>query len=282
MRSEANISALTSPQPGFKESPRLPFHATSSLLKTAHGLSTQQIQRALSDAEVGAQVDDKFLTCFLRISRPASILDLSSEDRERSLLFVVDQHAADERIRVERYLRQLGTGFLVNCQRGATLPIDRLDAIPLVTPSANTFILLTASEHQMLASSHEARLAFARWGVTFDLPSIQPPSEHDVHVQIRVLTVPSVVAERLLGRKHLKEGPAELTELVKSYLGWLDEEGGADRVCTAASLAGVIKAGESKHETDWMTALRFCPQEILDLVNSKACRGRLSPRTSRA
>jgi DNA mismatch repair protein MLH3 len=214
---------------------------------------------------VVAQVDRKFLACVLRAPAPATLL---SGDTHRRLLFLIDQHAADERIRVETYLRELASGFFTNCRRETAGP---LDAIPLVKPTTEVYILLTAAERQALASSTTVQLVFARWGITFDLPPTLPA---DCDVQTRVLSVPSVVAERLLGRRYLKEGPAELTELIKSYLAWLDEEGGAESVCAAAASAAMGRGADfGRAEDDSMGALRFCPREILDLINSKACRG---------
>lgn len=33
------------------------------------------------------------------------------------------------------------------------------------------------------------------------------------------------------------------------------------------------KTGTGTVDTGWMKALRWCPRELLDLINSKACRG---------
>ena len=260
------MSIPTSSSAGTDANTGLPFHAVSSLSTSTHDVSVPELQKALQTAKVITQVDQKFLACLLQISGPPSTLDPSAVARDRRLLFLIDQHAADERIRVERSLCDLGRGFLANC-RHETSTI--LDAIPLVVPPTETFILLTAAERQALASLTAAQLALARWGISFDLPPT-PSGENDV--QTRILTVPSIVAERLLGRKHLKEGPTELTELVKSYLAWLDEQGGAESVCKAAAAAAM--AGDCGRVADWIGALRFCPREILDLIDSKACRGR--------
>lgn len=59
----------------------------------------------------------------------------------------------------------------------------------------------------------------------------------------------------------------ELRDLVKGYLAQLSSE-----------LADIIRSQGNPSErrpieSDWLRALRWCPRELLDLVNSKACRG---------
>lgn len=276
---EPGIPSTSAPRPPRPDASDLPFHAVSSLSTSGRAFSAGETHTALRSAQIVAQVDSKFVACLLPLPRPSSTLGGDSDDRRR-LLFLVDQHAADERIRVERFLRELGSGFLANCRSGdAPDDSQRLGGIKLVEPQAESFILLTAAEYRSLVSSPAAQLALARWGITLDLPPPdalkQPTDEADV--QTRIVALPAVVADRLLGRKHLKEGPGELTELVKSFLARLDEEGGAKAVCQAASRSATAAADG---EADWLGAMRFCPKEILDLVDSKACRGAFSPTTS--
>ena len=59
----------------------------------------------------------------------------------------------------------------------------------------------------------------------------------------------------------------ELRDLVKGYLAKLDADG----------VEGVLLAGRHEavdgEEAVWQKALRWCPQELVELINSKACRG---------
>lgn len=58
----------------------------------------------------------------------------------------------------------------------------------------------------------------------------------------------------------------ELRELIKGFLGKLEEDG------STFSLGSTQR--ENKDDSFfWMRALRYCPRELVDLVNSKACRG---------
>lgn len=60
----------------------------------------------------------------------------------------------------------------------------------------------------------------------------------------------------------------ELRDLVKGFLGKLQEDG---MVSSASVNMTVGEAAQDAHF--WLKALRWCPRELLDLVNSKACRG---------
>jgi DNA mismatch repair protein MLH3 len=68
----------------------------------------------------------------------------------------------------------------------------------------------------------------------------------------------------------------ELRELIKGYLAKLEEDGSA---FSLASARGILPDGANDEPFFWLKALRWCPQELLDLVNSKACRGLSSHRT---
>jgi DNA mismatch repair protein MLH3 len=62
----------------------------------------------------------------------------------------------------------------------------------------------------------------------------------------------------------------ELRELIKGFLAKLDEGGLTSSI---ASAQRTINEEASEEPFFWLKALRWCPRELLDLVNSKACRG---------
>jgi len=62
----------------------------------------------------------------------------------------------------------------------------------------------------------------------------------------------------------------ELRELIKGFLAKLEEDGLS---FSLASAQRTIHEGANKEPFFWLKALRWCPRELLDLVNSKACRG---------
>ena len=58
----------------------------------------------------------------------------------------------------------------------------------------------------------------------------------------------------------------ELCNLIKGFLAKLDVDG-------STWVTQVASSGDDIHSIYWLKALRWCPEELLDLVNSKACRG---------
>ena len=64
----------------------------------------------------------------------------------------------------------------------------------------------------------------------------------------------------------------ELREVIKGYLAKLEEDGSTFSLASAQKTAS---EGANNEPFFWLKALRWCPRELLDLVNSKACRGML-------
>jgi len=156
----------------------------------------------LESAQFVAQVDRKFLLC-----RTAD-----------GMLVLIDQHAADERIRVERFLD--------------ALRIDQVEVVQLRSP----LLVLLRREEVVAAMRH--RRSFERWGIAYATSS----DGRNDHGQIEVTTLPKVVADRLCAE------PALLKQLVRHHLLALDAEDGAASAST-------------------------CPLGLIELVNSRACRG---------
>ncbi|TFK85447.1 hypothetical protein K466DRAFT_494735 [Polyporus arcularius HHB13444] len=232
----------------------------------------------LRKAHVLGQVDRKFVACIMQPSR-SLVPDTSGggvdwPDIGGRVLVLVDQHAADERIRVERFLRDVCEGFL--SYRGRPASAGRREGAPdargggvrtrTVDPPAN--VLLTKVEAERIALSQDVREAFAKWGVALAGAAVPPGpvravergTDEAAYVQVSVTAVPEVVADKLLSGD-------ELRDLVKGYLGKLETDG----------VEGVLQATGSKlgpaDEGGWQKALRWCPQELVNLINSKACRG---------
>ncbi|CDO73770.1 hypothetical protein BN946_scf185015.g98 [Trametes cinnabarina] len=248
----------------------------------------------LGAARVLGQVDRKFIACVMRTStqgstetsteasteastsevedagavRDAPCPDCGPGSRQREgTLVLIDQHAADERVRVERFLRELCEGFLMSFSRPAGLESDEAGVrTRTLVPPVN--VLLTGLEAKTLEQSLEIRTAFARWGVVFaKSPGI--PRDYAIHSQedesysqIAVEAVPEVIADKLLAG-------GELRELVKGHLAKLEKDG-LDGVPLNFGPAG---DDTEAHAHGWQRALRYCPRGLIDLANSKACRG---------
>ncbi|KAG0709891.1 hypothetical protein DFH29DRAFT_19205 [Suillus ampliporus] len=219
----------------------------------------------LLQAQVINQVDRKFIACLVDLEDSAHRENGKPLDKcpaGGSTLILIDQHAADERVRVERFLREICSGFLQHCEgTGAVEVLELSPAVP---------ILLTRHEASRLASVEEVRSAFDRWGVRFEgLAKLTPLESECVgdeagggYVQVFVKAIPAIVGDKLL----LND---ELRDLIKGYLGTFESE-----ETTPPNLSQHKDASDTKDdELRWLKALRWCPQELLDLINSKACRG---------
>ncbi len=190
---------------------------------------------SLSKAKVLAQVDSKFICCSL----PAS-------DPRKRVLILVDQHAADERIRVERYLSDLCDGFQAD-----TISFRDLSATPLL-------MLLRTQQVAWLAESPAARSLLHRWAFKLGLPVI-PTETREKYTQVEVVRLPSIVLDRL----EAQDGK-EIQRTLQGYIEFLMDEdlGGLHRS---------LRAGTESVPS--AVVLRWCPRRLKELINSKACRG---------
>ncbi|KZP20160.1 hypothetical protein FIBSPDRAFT_827261 [Athelia psychrophila] len=229
--------------------------------RSQHTQSERRFRKEdLRDAQVIRQVDRKFIACLVRDGTSAISDDAPGPSRA---LVLIDQHAADERVRVERFLKELCLGFLYahGGEENEDSAVGGVRRTELVPP---TPVLLTRHEAARLAGSDVFQYVFRCWGFDFEgLCSVESgfgdDAEEAGYVQVFVRSVPAIVGEKLLMGD-------ELRELIKGFLGKLEEDG------TTFSLGSTQR--ENKDDTFfWMRVLRYCPRELVDLVNSKACRG---------
>lgn len=176
--------------------------------QSSASFSAKLSKQGLKAARVVSQVDKKFI--LICVNRSPNTND--GEDAE--LLVLVDQHAADERIRVEGLLADLKTG-------------------PMLLPTPLVFEI-QAREYRLLS-----RLApsFAALGIVYELSA--PAGSPKCKIIVKAL--PAAIAERC------RLEPKVLIEMIRSE-SWKCEEGGGS------------------------VAAKTCPQGLLDMLNSRACR----------
>ncbi|KAL1685730.1 hypothetical protein GGG16DRAFT_65728 [Schizophyllum commune] len=230
-----------------------PQGRTAQEERQAYQFTTDDLRRA----RVIAQVDCKFIACMMQSVAAQAGDDNLEKQRGRSGLVLIDQHAADERVRVERYMRELCTGFAA-----ARAGLQGVRCRVLDPPKA---ILLTRKERQQLYVE-ENRRAFGWWGFRFadegeDAHALEGEMDDvgkggSAYAQVEFVFVPEMIAEKLLLEN-------ELRDLVKGYLAKLADEGAPPRTSSVAPDSAF----------SWLKALRWCPKELVDLLNSKACRG---------
>ncbi|RUS26962.1 hypothetical protein BC938DRAFT_483883 [Jimgerdemannia flammicorona] len=275
--------------------------AIGSFFSSARPFEPDAVQKRISKeglkhTRVIAQVDCKFIVA--RIPAPRAGDGKGDEDTQ-DVLVLIDQHAADERVRVEMLMKEF-VGW--DEDRSSTDPLSTnptttTDTIPIHPP---TRILLTPREWQVVRRFEPH---FLRWGIEL---SVSPPPprtdanlvtgadgagsggvvmtrttsshfgtgpksrhfgapsrvgasreeerETAAHVTVYVTRLPRLIADRCVA------DPRVVQEVVRGYLYWLDETG------------GIVGTGAAE-EGEWLARLRGCPRGVLDILNSKACRG---------
>ncbi|KAJ0414959.1 hypothetical protein BJY00DRAFT_294140 [Aspergillus carlsbadensis] len=174
----------------------------------------------LEAARVIGQVDQKFI-----------LVDMSAASEPTMVL--IDQHAADERCRVESLFEEF---FDPNGIR--TIQVD-----PVIFDIANTEVLLFSKQQE----------SFKFWGIEYAVEQGTQSSKASVSVS----KLPIMIAERC------RTEPELIVNIIRGEI-WKRVENGSSR----PSSPGVGRT----ERRDWMTRLVSCPSGILDLLNSRACR----------
>lgn len=189
----------------------------------------------LESAEVVAQVDQKFILAKL----PSS----SAHDAQSgAILALIDQHAADERCRVERLYGELftSTGDWEQVQTISVEPIMFEAPVP----------------EKSLFKRH--RRFFRSWGVEY---RVEQGSNSRLCVSVHSL--PSLIAERC------RTEPNLVPDLIRGEI-WRREENGKPGTADLGHGSHHNHRGSTKKS--WVERLNGCPQGLLDLLNSRACR----------
>ena len=260
-----------------------PDKSSQYLRPTIPNFAVSQIRFCKEDLQTACainQVDRKFVACLIDVdcrSMEGSEAPCEgvSERINGKTLVLIDQHAADERVRVERFLKTICNGFL--CHHDGHGGVEMMQLSPPIP------VLLARREASRLSQVPAYQKAFESWGVCFggleNVP-ISEETELDVHedtsyIQIFVTAIPEVVSDKVsamigaltfLNSQQLLSGN-ELRELIKGYLGALENE------LDNFDMPSQSSSGAHETEMRWVKALRWCPRVLLDLINSKACRG---------
>ncbi|KAK4055183.1 DNA mismatch repair protein [Microbotryomycetes sp. JL201] len=222
--------------------------ACDSLVEDDVGLGQAFDSDSLASCEFIAQIDRKFLLVKIRSKKRADQLI------EQESLAVIDQHAASERVRVEKYLRDLCNAFVAGeCARMTRLSSESTD----LGFDYGRVVVVSAHEADQLMANAKA---LVRWGVDIYVPpnlkERQDDDESHIvtdYVQVHVQAVPAIIAERLSKDARL------LQDFVRSL---------------AQNLPSSTSVPQPRDlNVPWHTVLRQCPSIIVELINSKACRG---------
>jgi DNA mismatch repair ATPase MutL len=127
----------------------------------------------LGSARIIGQVDCKFVAC----SMPGG-----STNKGEPVLVLIDQHAADERVRVERFLKELCNGALQGGAESSAL-------------DAKKGVVLTRDEATLLGQK-EVLQELRRWGLHVEPVTIMESLTAN-WVQVDVLAVPGFLRDKV-------------------------------------------------------------------------------------
>ncbi|KAL8996410.1 MAG: hypothetical protein Q9169_004058 [Polycauliona sp. 2 TL-2023] len=260
------------PQVSFKE----PILEAPNALNGSHrGCSHRDIERAFSgasttlcsarlsksgllNARIISQVDKKFILVLMEHLPPDGHSPNKTAD-EHQILTLIDQHAADERVRIEALLQEFCTP--------PSPETSRLEPSPGVAttllPKPIAFPIKVQERRLFNAHAHH----FARWGILYQLSKSPKTacSPLDTTTCITVRSLPPAIAERC------RLEPKLLIELLRKEIWKREEDGRSTRPSPSSPKTPNSDTSNTKPLT-WLTQLTTCPQGIIDMLNSRACR----------
>ncbi|KAK5636373.1 hypothetical protein RRF57_012085 [Xylaria bambusicola] len=215
------------------------------------------IQSRVTKASLhNAQVDRKFILAKVAVNAGAN--ESAILHSTRSLLIIIDQHAADERCRVESLMKSY------------FLPIRKpdmaaLEAAPMLRRSIACTELLERPLRFDISVRDAIQLGntvshFIQWGIHYHVALVSPTGNAN-QGHLEVTQLPSSIAERC------RLQPRLLIELLRKEAWKLDN--------SAHRSTAMRNPSSQDDETDtihWITQFHGCPEGILDMINSRACR----------
>lgn len=219
----------------------------------AVGLNGQLSKSALATATVIAQVDEKFILVKLPLEADGS----DAIRLEASTLVLVDQHAADERCRLEDLMASY---FSSSDGEPITAILEKLDTPITIEISASEARLLARRQHYL-----------ASWGISFEIVNIEVEDIMDTSTTpkppksaiIRVTAISPAILARCKSEANLLVG------LLRSEA-WKE---GSTAPPSSSQCVGEPMNGH-------LPNFQACPRGILELLQSRSCRSRYCVRTS--
>jgi len=243
-------------------------------LQSGAGILGKLSKDALKDAEIIAQVDNKFI--LIKMEAESTLYgpgDGPSIDRR--LLVLVDQHAADERCRIEELMRELCRPPASESEQGCCSLGYKSQIIttPLTKP-----ITFPASVHESdMFKLHAGHLA--DWGILYDVVKcLKDPARKELGSahRIAIKSLPPAIFERC------KMEPAHLISLLRSEVWENEGKGWCGGILPVRQNSQTNVPGETsnsaeaedreREEHGWLRRIGDCPQGILNMLNSRACR----------
>ncbi|KAF9693908.1 hypothetical protein EKO04_008188 [Ascochyta lentis] len=219
---------------------------------TGAGSSSAKLSKeGLHSAQVISQVDKKFVLVKMMGSPTSSELQSTTE-----MLVLIDQHAADERVRVESLLADLCNPGNNDLRSGYQSKLGLSSPVAFVSLEKPLQFVISPQEHTNFRL-HAA--SFAAWGILYDISSSAPSGSRPGTTEketfkLLVTTLPPVVLERCKGNP----------QLLISFL--------RSAVWKYAESPPPAPAAVNDQHRSWLTRIATCPPGLVDMINSRACR----------
>jgi DNA mismatch repair protein MLH3 len=237
-------------------------------------LAARLSKGALKSAQVIAQVDKKFILAKMHASKVTFDSDLPTCN-DNQLMVIIDQHAADERCRIEGLLAELCDTSL---ESRASQPGGVACAVQTTILDRPISVQVSLQEHSLFEKYIKH---FANWGILYD--AVDPSNNSAIDElqnqhRIDVKALPPGIAERC--RTEIRS----LVDLMRSEVWRKNEAGGRIRIDVDASTRddhartlnretiSDMSPQDEKHA--WIRRVGDCPRGILEILNSRACRSK--------
>ncbi|WEW55469.1 DNA mismatch repair protein [Emydomyces testavorans] len=207
--------------------------------KTLSAFSGRLTKSGLANAQIVSQVDNKFL--LLKMSTA-----LSEKGELQSILVLVDQHAADERVCVEQLFSDL-------CGLSSSHTVDST-----FLPKPILF-KVSSQEAQLFESRSEY---FASWGCHYSVSR----GHTSLHATVEITALPTLISERC------RAEPRLAIDMLRSEVWARNDDGIALKPRDLSSAHPERPDERDTRAPHWAHSISHCPRGIIDLLNSRACR----------
>lgn len=217
----------------------------------------------LQKAHLIAQVDRKFIFAKLPFDHvKGSATEDSAPSEPSYVLALIDQHAADERCRVE----ELMAGYFKPFTESNG---DRVWKAVTETLKRPVQFELPGQDKDVL---REFRSYFAYWGICYDVEAAATGHKHrkaslDTKAKVVVRSLPPAILERC------RTDPRLLADLIRREAWILKDEG---RLIQPPVLVPASSVGLGSGIPAWVSLFHACPSGIVDLINSRSCRSKFN------
>ncbi|KAJ1723042.1 DNA mismatch repair protein [Coemansia erecta] len=254
-----------SDQSATKDKADIPIPVADNPWKSSMCTAYRQLPLDIALLEIIGQADSKFIMC--------------KERGQAEWLVAIDQHAADERVRLEASYAELNHTLYEISALSPEQPVTMVEGISVLVPPA-TAVMSMHNASVLAGLNNRLRML----GIRLSVPELTTPSipVEGSEVAVQIMCVPSALAPRLARSRNGSDGFAK--ELLLSVASWFGEN-------RDALLARQSWQSQPSSRTRSSPPAQSCPEDelaslddawpmlvgvptvILDTLKSISCRG---------